>query len=312
MDVSTRPSQEHRQKRARRSRLFLAVLSFAATSLVVQGSAPAATTVDELTRSEYVSSIAQDVSHEVAIRTVDAGSENISVTARLSTAANTLAENVFWEIRSETGELVIKDTLTELNTKLAPGAYVVEAHYGAVNIREKLTLLPGHALAVNFVLNAGGLRVLPLLKDMPKADLKSHTLVYALAGPAKGQLVTHSKTPGEILKLPAGQYRIESRLGDGNTTVVTDVRIRPGRMSAVEVRHVAGLARLSYVGSAEAQVTWDITLAGGEKVASTTGLNHAIALRPGTYLAEAHVNGEVLSARFVIAAGQERDILLGN
>ena len=100
--------------------------------------------------------------------------------------------------------------------------------------------------------------------------------------------------------------------GVGNAVAVTDVRIRPARISAVEIKHQAGLARLSYVGAATAEVTWHISESSGPKIATAIGLNHSFALRPGTYLAEALVNGETLSARFKIGVGEERDILLGN
>jgi hypothetical protein len=311
MDVSTRPSHRRRQDCAQYLRR-LAALSFSAALCLAPLPLHAATIADDQSSPELVSSIAQDASHEVAIRTVEAGQETISLAARLSTVTNALAEDVEWEVRSQNGELVVKDRQTELNSKLRPGAYVIEARYGAVSIRETLNLPQGHSLAVNFVLNAGGLRILPKLKDVADPGLNSHCLIYALSGPAKGKLITHSKLPGEVLKLAAGQYRIESRLGDGNAIVVADVRVKPGRMSAIEVRHIAGLARLSYVGASSAKVVWDIKHEGGEKITSKTGLSYAIALQPGIYLAEAHVNGEMLSARFKISAGEERDILLGN
>jgi hypothetical protein len=311
MGVSTRPSQKHRQMPAFMKR-GLAVLSFSALCIVTPSPLSAATGTEDAAAPEIVSSIAQDASHEVAIRNVGAGNEEISLSARLSTAANTLAESVSWEIRSKSGELLHKGDHTEFNTKLSPGQFTIEARYGAVSIREELTLVEGHALTVNFVLNAGGLRVLPVLKDMSSDGMDTHTLVYALSGPGKGRLVSHSRTAGEILKLAAGQYRVESRLGQGNAIAVTDVRVRPGRMSAVEVKHQAGVARLSFVGSANATVDWSVSQVGGTVIAQASGLNQALALRPGLYLAEARVNGETLTAKFKIDVGQERDILLGN
>ena len=117
-------------------------------------------------------------------------------------------------------------------------------------VRETVRLTEGNSVAVNFVLNAGGLRVLPALKGLTVSDMPSKTLVYALTGIDKGKLIAHCNVPGELMKLPAGAYRVESRMGDGNTVAVTDVRIRPGKMSAIEVTHQAGLARLNFVGLA--------------------------------------------------------------
>jgi ribosomal protein L3 len=128
----------------------------------------------------------------------------------------------------------------------------------------------------------------------------------------KGKLIAHSENGGELLKLPAGLYRVESRMGEGNVVAVTDVRVRPGKMSAIEVNHQAGVARLNFVGAPDALVTWDVRPIDGVKIASLTGITQKLALKPGTYLAEAHVNGETLTAKFNIAAGEERDIMLGN
>ena len=47
-------------------------------------------------------------------------------------------------------------------------------------------------------------------------------------------------------------------------------------------------------------------------IATFEGLSQDLALKPGTYLAAAHVNGEVLTAKFKIVAGEQRDIMLGN
>lgn len=306
MSTSTCSSKTHRQQR---------ILQFCALAVVLFGSVanPALTaTTEDIPDVQTTYSIAQDTAHEVAFSVVDPGKETISLVARLTAISTHIARDVAWQVRNEAGELLLDATSNEVESPLQPGTYVVEAQYGAVAVRETVRLTSGSSIAVNFVLNAGGLRVLPSLKGLSTADLKSKTLVYALGGIDKGKLVAHSDEAGELLKLPAGVYRVESRMGTGNTTAVTDVRIRPGKMSAIEVTHQAGLARLNFVGSPEAKVQWDIRPVDGSTLTTLNGLTHKLALKPGTYLAEARVNGEILSAKFKIIAGEERDILLGN
>jgi hypothetical protein len=305
MGVSTRPSLQHRQQRLTSG--ALAVFLFL-TPLAPVYAAP---TVD-IPDVETTQSAANDASHEISISVVEPGKESISLVARLTTMSMNIARDMIWQVRNEAGEIVLTGTASELHSPIKPGDYVVEAQYGAVAIRENLKIIEGNSLAVNFVLNAGGLRVLPLLKGLASNEVDSKTFVYALSGTEKGKLIAHSKLPGELLKLPAGLYRVESRMGAANVTAVTDVRIRPGKMSAIEVTHQAGLARLNFVGSPEAQVSWDIRPIDGQKIATLDGLTHRLALKPGTYLAEAHVNGEILTAKFKVVAGEERDIMLGN
>ena len=310
---STRPSTENRQKPALNKRL-LAVFLFSATIILPSALSYAATSLETEIPAlpETTSSIAADTAHEVAISVVEPGSEQISLAARLTATSNLMAQDIHWQMRNAEGELLFDETATESVHALPPGDYVVEAEYGSVHLRETVTLPEGHAIAVSFVLNAGGLRVLPVIKGIIATEIKSQTLVYALSGPERGKLVAHSKLPGEVLKLAAGRYRIESRFGAGNTIAVTDVHIRPGIMSAIDVKHQAGLARLSFVGEPGAKVTWEVRADSGPALASFEGISQDLALKPGTYVAAAHVNGEVLTAKFKILAGQERDIMLGN
>ena len=311
MGVSTRPSRIRRQISPLQKRCLAA--SFFALTLCHAVLPAHAAAPPELTQApETTASIAQDTSHEVAIRAVALGQEKLTLSARLTASSNSLAKDIAWQIRDTEGALIWEKTTTELAKSLPPGAYTVEAHYGAVSLRENVTLPQGSAIEVNFVLNAGGLRVLPGLKGLNAALLPSQTLVYALTGIQRGNLVAHSKRPGEILKLSAGQYRIESRYGDGNASATTDVRIRPGKISAVEVKHQAGIARLSFVGAPDATVTWDVRTLDGPSIGKFEGISNQLALKPGLYLAEAHVNGEILSAKFRINSGEERDIMLGN
>ena len=311
--ISTRSSTENRQKRPLQKRL-LAVFLLSAALFTPQALSYAATSLETETPAlpEITSSIATDTAHEVAISVVEPGSEQISLAARLTATSNSMARDIHWQIRSATGELLFDETITESIHDLVPGDYIVEADYGSVHLRETLTLPEGNSIAVSFVLNAGGLRVLPVIKGIIATEIQSQTLVYALSGPERGKLVAHSKLPGEILKLAAGHYRIESRFGAGNTTAVTDVHIRPGIMSAIDVKHQAGLARLSFVGEPGAKVTWEVRSEAGPALASFEGIAQDLALKPGTYVAAAHVNGEILTAKFKIVAGEERDIMLGN
>ena len=145
-----------------------------------------------------------------------------------------------------------------------------------------LTLLEANRLIVSFVLDVGGIRVLPRVKGLGLAPAQAQSLVYALSGPNKGKLITISKMPGEILRVKAGDYRIESRFAAGNAVAVADVHVKPGIMSAVEIDHAAGLARLSYVGAPDANVSWLVTNEEGEALPAIDGLSASIVLKPGS------------------------------
>jgi hypothetical protein len=83
-------------------------------------------------------------------------------------------------------------------------------------------------------------------------------------------------------------------------------------VSAIDIDHAAGLARLSFVGAPDADVSWNIATIDGVALASTTGLSADVVLKPGSYIASASTGGEVITATFAIEVGESRDIILGN
>ena len=314
MDVSTRPSHIRRQT-GMPSRRRLAAFLFASVAMatVTTTHVNAALSVDELMQKGAVTgSLPPDTAHEVSITVAKLGEEQLSLTARLTAMSTNIAKDVTWAVRDANGEMQFEETSSEATKHLAPGEYVVEAQYGAIAVRQVVTLVPGNSVSISFVLNAGGLRVLPALKGIENNDLVSQTLVYAISGLGQGQLIAHSEHPGELLKLPVGPYRVETRFGEGNAVAVTDVNINAGKISALDISIHAGIARLSFVGAPDASVDWTIKPEQGPAVATFKGLEKHVALKPGTYTAEARVNGEVLSASFKINDGEQRNILLGN
>lgn len=315
MDVSTRPSHIRRRNAlpARRRLAAFLFMSIAMVSVTTATHVNAALSVDEMMQKGAVTgSLPPDTAHEVSITVAKPGQEQLSLSARLTTNGTNLAKDVSWAVRDANGEMQFEETSSEATRHLAPGDYIVEAQYGSVGVRQVVTLVPGNSVSINFVLNAGGLRVLPTLKGIATNDLVSQTLVYASTGLATGQLIAHSERPGELLKLPAGPYRVETRFGEGNAVAVTDVNIKPGKLSALEINLHAGIARLSFVGAPDATVDWTVKPEQGPAVATFKGIEKHLALKPGTYIAEARVNGEVLSASFIINDGEQRNILLGN
>jgi hypothetical protein len=315
MDVSTRPSHIRRQI-ALPSWRHLAAFLFASVAMVsvfTSSEVNAALSVDQLMQKGAVTgSLPPDTAHEVSITVAKPGEEQLSLTARLTTMSSGIAKDVTWAVRDANGELQFEETTSEASRRLAPGDYIVEAQYGAVAVRQVVTLVPGNSVSISFVLNAGGLRVLPTLKGIATNDLVSQTLVYATTGLTTGQLIAHSDRPGELMKLPTGPYRVETRFGEGNAVAVADVQINAGKISALEISMHAGIARLSFVGAPDATVDWTIKPEQGAAVATFKGIEKHLALKPGTYVAEARVNGETLSASFTINEGEQRNILLGN
>jgi hypothetical protein len=219
---------------------------------------------------------------------------------------------VTWTISSISGEAIYAVEIPVAQVAVKPGGYLVDIKYGAVHLSQSVSVAVGTKLIASFVLDAGGIRILPRLQGLGLPAMPARNLVFALNGVRRGQLIATSQQPGEILRVPAGDYRIESRFDSGNARAVADVRVKPGFMSAVEIDHVAGLARLAFAGAPDARVLWRVADENGNALPPIFGLSADVVLKPGDYTAVAETGGETLIAKFAIAAGQSRDIVLGN
>jgi len=252
------------------------------------------------------------VAHDIAIETVPSGHEALELTARLTEDGGIIQRPVSWTITTPDGEPIYSATVPEADAKVPPGDYLVRIDYDAVRLAQSVTVAGGTRLLVSFVLDAGGIRVLPRLKQLGLPPTPAESLIYALDGARKGELIARSKVPGEIIRVPAGDYRVESHFASGNASAVADVHVNAGRMSAVEIDHMAGLARLAFVGAPDTSVRWQIEDSHGAMLPAVSGLSADMVLKPGTYVATAHAGAEVLTATFVIEPGEARDIILGN
>jgi hypothetical protein len=252
---------------------------------------------------------ARAASHPVAIEVVKPGREGLELTARLTEASGVITQDIAWTIRTAAGETVYGGEAGSVDISLAPGDYVVEAAFGAAAETRSVSLPPGARLMVSFILEAGGLRI---DSQIDAADFPAARPLLRVFALGSGRLVASGDASGAIIRLPEGHYRVESRAAAGNAAAVTDVEVKAGRVSTIAITHKAGLARLAFVGSPAAQVMWEVEDARGRHVASESGLNTSLLLTPGTYTARAKVGDELLSAKFRIAAGEARDIMLGN
>jgi hypothetical protein len=250
--------------------------------------------------------------HDIAIEIVPPGREGLELTARLTDDGGLIERAISWSIMTPSGETIYAGEAPEAAVTTPPGDYAVSIRYGAVRLNSTVTLLEGNRLMVSYVLHAGAIRILPRVQNIVAPGAAPDSRIFSLEGRQRGKLVAISTVPGEVIRVPEGLYRVDSSFEGGNASASTEVRVKAGRMSAVEIDHKAGLARLSYVGAPDAPVLWRLVDDRGNPVLATEGLNAHAVLLPGTYTASAQINGETLTATFGIAAGETRDIILGN
>jgi hypothetical protein len=278
MGASTRPPLKRHQAQRH--------LALSLVAVFLMGSPPVWASTPAIPFSQPQAPIATaPAAHDIAITTVKAGQEGLELSARFTEDSTETVRDVEWLVLDDAGTKVFNGITALADARLPPGDYQVSANYGAAHIVQGLAVHEGTKLAVSFILNAGGLRVLPRVKNLGLPGVASRSKVYALSGTSRGQLVATSYTPGEVLKMSAGDYRVESRFEEGNALVITDVHVRPGIMSSVNVDHVAGVAHLS-TSNTGSSVNWTITDSSGIAISTTAGAALSLVLQPGIYKVE--------------------------
>ena len=303
MGDSTRSTLKHHQAR-----------TAYAVSLVVFllgiGSAIASTNSDEQNQTRTPPPFSQ-TAETTAITSVNAGDESLELSSRFSQNGNVYVEGVDWTLKTQSGEVIYHSLATTTDIKVQPGSYEVIAAYGTVKIDEAVNVPAQTKLSVNFVLNAGALRILPRLNGLRGEQIESAAKIFALNGPQNGKLITTSHQPGQLIKLAAGSYRIETQFADSNVVAVTDVDVKPGIMRSVDVDHHAGLAHFSVLHAAE-NIEWRVMPDQGDELALSNPSDPMAVLKPGHYTAEAKIGDHILKQSFVVEDGQVMDVVLAN
>ncbi|MGE0006683.1 MAG: hypothetical protein AB7S92_13945 [Parvibaculaceae bacterium] len=272
----------------------------------------AASSTAAIDRAPEIARSGEDVGAEVRIELTRPGNEGLTFNARLSRDGGLVTRPISWQVRTFGGETLLSRDADEASLMAEPGDYVVEAGYGAVKVERRLTLLAGERLAVTFVLNAGGLRVLPKLKQIGLPAARPFTSVYRSSGVDGGTLVAITEEPGEILRLGAGSYRIESRFQPGNAEAMTDVTVKPGVLSAVEIDMNAGIARLDASAVGGREIYWIIADARGERLPGILGPTADVVLKPGRYMLRTRIDGVERISAFTIEPGRVSAIIQSN
>lgn len=272
----------------------------------------AASSTAAIDRTPQIEADHSDVASEIRIELTRPGQEGLFFNARLSEDGGLINLPISWRVKAYGGETLLTRDADFAELPAEPGDYVVEARYGTVQVERKLTLLEGQRLGVTFVLNAGGLRILPKLQQIGLPAARPFTSIYKASGIDGGSLVAITEEPGEILRVGAGAYRIESRFQPGNVSAMTEVTVKPGLLSAVEIDMDAGIARLAATGDADRDVVWFITDAKGQALPGVSGPAADVVLKPGAYKLRTRIDGREKASAFTIEPGKISAIIQTN
>lgn len=239
----------------------------------------------------------------------------IRLEALLTSDGQRIDQGLVWRIFNTRGErdgkpkLIATHREASPGLKLPPGDYTVNVAFGRANLTRKISVKPGDGAVEQFVLNAGGLRV---IADIAGAEPPPNAITYTIQSDERDQtgnrstIMTGAK-PGLIIRLNAGIYQLTSVYGDANAIVRADVTVEAGKLTEAALSHSAGKVAFKLVtepgGDAVPDTQWSIQTPTGEIVKESVGALPTHILAPGTYAAFAKKAGKSYRRDFLLRPG---------
>jgi len=246
------------------------------------------------------------------------GAGQVSLTALLTDDGQNIEQGLVWRVYrvgqgAEKPALVAQQREPSPTLRLEPGNYIINVAFGRAHLTRRIVIGPeqaGQDRQERFVLNAGGLRVTPVLANGEAiADRIVTYDIYSDERDQYGQktrVVSAIKT-GVIVRLNAGIYSLVSTYGDANATARADVTVEAGKLTEATLSHAAAKVTFKLVtragGEAMADTQWSVTTLRGEPIKDSVGALPTHILAPGNYTALARHSGQQLRRDFSVRAG---------
>jgi hypothetical protein len=246
------------------------------------------------------------------------GAGQVSLTALLTDDGQNIEQGVVWRVYRvgqgpEKPALVAQHRDTSPMLRLEPGSYIVNVAFGRAHLTRRIMISPeqaGQDRQERFVLNAGGLRVTPVLAT--GEAIADRIVTYDIFSDERDQygqktkVVSAIKT-GVIVRLNAGIYSLVSTYGDANATARADVTVEAGKLTEATLSHAAAKVTFKLVmragGEAMADTQWSVTTLRGEPIKDSVGALPTHILAPGKYTAIARHSGQQFRREFSVRAG---------
>ncbi|WP_404403382.1 hypothetical protein [Pelagibacterium halotolerans] len=241
----------------------------------------------------------------------------VTLSARISDDGPLIPDGLVWRVFDSrvdaSGELamVAKSEEATASFTLPPGEYVLHLAYGRAQASDTLFVEPGpnnHTMTFE----VGGLQLDAMISgdvDIPDALLRFD--IYS-TGPNGRVEVAQNVAPGELVRLNAGIYTIESHFGGVNAVIRTEIRVEPGQITEATLYHHAAQVSLKLVseegGEAIADVEWTIKSQDGDTIFTDIGAFPATVLAEGDYLAFAKLGDNVYNREFEVTPGGPREV----
>ena len=195
---------------------------------------------------------------------------------------------------------------------LPVGTYLIHAAYGLASSTRRVSLASG-TYAERLQISAGALKLSGAIEGVPiPSDRLSFSVFVPLANDSEGRLVAEKVKPGDLVRLPEGNYHVVSTYGDSNAIMRTDLRVELGRITEATLNHRAATVTLKLVaqpgGEAFAGTSFSVLTPGGDSIREAIGAFPSVTLAEGDYVVVARHDGRVFTREVKVESGINGDI----
>jgi hypothetical protein len=247
--------------------------------------------------------------------TAPTGMGQLSLSALLTEDGQNIDQGLVWRVyrlrpAPERAALVSTHRDANPTLKLEPGTYLINVAFGRAHLTRKIAVAADQPAQERFVLNAGGLRVTPVLSK--GEAISDRVVTYDILSDERDQYGQRTKVAsgvrvGVIVRLNAGIYSIVSTYGDANAIARADVTVEAGKLTEATLNHAAARVTFKLVthpgGDAIADTQWNVTTLRGEPVKESVGALPTHILAPGRYSVFAKHSGQQFRRDFAVRAG---------
>jgi hypothetical protein len=261
----------------------------------------------------------------------DTGQGMLHLTALLAaTDPQPIHAGLKWRVFMEAPEadashkLVVESSEPTPSLPLPNGAYIVHAGLGLAGATKRV-VINGQTASEKLVLNAGGLRIIGLLGDIPINPTKLSIAIYVPErGNSEAKLVATNAKAGDVIGLPEGNYHVVSTLLDTtsgtaggsvnstNSVVGADLHVQAGKLTDASLRHRAAVMTLKLVGApggeAMANTAFTILTPGGDVIRELIGAFPSLVLAEGEYVAIARHDNKTYQTNFKVVSTLDHDV----
>jgi hypothetical protein len=247
------------------------------------------------------------------------GEGAVTAAARYATDGSIINGGLHWRVYADkpdsTGVFrLLKEDASPQPTFVLPfGNYIIHAAFGLASMAKPVQV-SRDVTHETLEIAAGGLRLEGRVGNVkiPAGQISFDVYQGSQFEQGDKRPVVSSVQTGSVVLVPEGTYYIQSKYGDGNSVVRSDIRVASGKLTDITVTHRAAQIMFKLVskrgGEALANTDWAVLSPARDTITETKGAFPRVILAEGEYKVIARNDNKVYQQDLTVIPGVDGEI----